>query len=165
MMTGRYLAGFDDSNHTLQPPEMPNHVAWNLGHCALTMHRCCERIMNPNAAPGTGELPASDFVAEGSAREAGAFLVESVAFGSRPSASREAYPKYDRCVEIYRAACERFAAACRAATDAQLDARSKWGPSEIPVWAIAQRMIFHNGFHTGQISDVRRALGFKSIFA
>jgi hypothetical protein len=26
-------------------------------------------------------------------------------------------------------------------------------------------MIFHNGAHTGQIADLRRALGFRSVFA
>lgn len=29
----------------------------------------------------------------------------------------------------------------------------------------ALRMMGHNGMHTGQIADLRRALGFKSIFA
>jgi hypothetical protein len=27
------------------------------------------------------------------------------------------------------------------------------------------RMVFHNGFHTGQIADMRRALGFKGVFS
>ena len=40
----RYLVGFDDSNHTRQATHLPNHVAWTLGHCSLTLHRCVERI-------------------------------------------------------------------------------------------------------------------------
>jgi hypothetical protein len=36
---------------------------------------------------------------------------------------------------------------------------------QMPVWALVSRMTFHNGFHTGQLADLRRALGFRSIFS
>ena len=35
----RFLRGFDESNRTLQRPEMPNHPIWILGHTAFTMAR------------------------------------------------------------------------------------------------------------------------------
>ena len=44
VLLDRYLNGFDDTNHTRQAPNLPNHVAWVLGHLALTMHRAAERI-------------------------------------------------------------------------------------------------------------------------
>ena len=43
----RYLAGFDDTNLTAQPGGpggLPNHVAWTLGHLAITMSRVIEKI-------------------------------------------------------------------------------------------------------------------------
>src|SRR5256885_8582910 len=42
------------SNHTAQPPGLPNHLAWSLGHLALAMHRAAERI---DGAP----VPGGDF--------------------------------------------------------------------------------------------------------
>ncbi len=158
VLTGRYLAGFDDTNHTRQAEALPNHVAWSLGHCALTMHRAGEKIA------GESPLPAAEFV-EGAAGDASHFGAESVAFGSRPIADAKQYPSLARCVEIYNSACDRFAAVLRGCEESRLDETAKWGPGEVPLYALALRMIFHNGAHTGQIADLRRALGFKSIFA
>jgi len=41
----------------------------------------------------------------------------------------------------------------------------RWGQAETVVWALCVRMVFHCGFHTGQIADMRRSLAMKSIFA
>jgi hypothetical protein len=42
---------------------------------------------------------------------------------------------------------------------------TQWGKSQVPLWSMASRMIFHNGTHCGQLADLRRALGLGSIFA
>lgn len=156
----RYLVGFDDSTHTRMPPGLPNHVAWNLGHLALTMHRVAERI---DGKP----LPTTDFSpgvsGEGSATHA--FTTESVAYGSRPIDDITQYPTYARCIEIFHAACERLATAVSAADDATLHKSTPWGGSDLPIYSLVLRMCFHNGTHCGQIVDIRRALHFKSIFA
>ncbi|MFN0133616.1 MAG: DinB family protein [Phycisphaerales bacterium] len=149
----RYLPGFSDSNHTAQAANLPNHVAWSLGHCALTMHRVAEKL---DGKP----LPDADF-----AKGQGRFDPESVAFGSTPAANASNYPTLARCIAIYDAACDRLAAAVRAAPEPKLLEPTPWGKIELPLWLLAIRMIFHNGMHTGQIADLRRALGFKSIFA
>ena len=94
-----------------------------------------------------------------------AFHSESIAFGSKPTGDAAAYPSLARCTEIYNAACDRLAAAVRAAPESKLTESVKWGNGESPLWMLVLRMVFHNGFHTGQIADLRRALGFKSIFA
>ncbi len=149
----RYLAGFTDETRIAVAPRLPNHAAWNLGHCALTMHRLAERV---DGLP----LPAADF-GEGPAR----FAPEAVAFGSAPTPDSGAFPSLARGVEIYRAACDRLAAAVRAGSDDQLRQLVKWGGVDQPWWLLVARLIFHNGFHTGQIADLRRALEFKSVFA
>lgn len=151
-LTARYLAGFDDQARIKQAPNMPNNVAWCLGHCALMMHRLAEKV---DAKP----MPAADI-----GGPAPAYNTESIAFGSSPTADPAAYPSLARCTEVLNAACDRLAAAVHAASDAQLNQSIKWGPVESPWWTLVLRLVFHNGFHAGQIADLRRAFGFKSIF-
>lgn len=168
-MLGRYLAGFTDETACRQAPGLPNHVAWSLGHCALTMHRVAERIdglplpsgdfAGPLPIPGA---PPSDWR---TGRPADAFAPESIAFGSAPDPDPACYPSLTRCQRIYDAACDRLAAAARGASDAKLSEPTPWGGATIPMHLLVVRMLFHNGVHTGQIADLRRALAFKSVFS
>lgn len=155
-LLGRYLKGFSDLNHTAQAHHLPNHVAWNLGHLALTLHRVAGRLDG-------GDLPASDFV-PGTRGDAARFASEGVCFGSTPSPDASAYPSLARCVDIYDQACDRLARAVRNASDAQLTQQTPWGApgQSLPMCDLISRMIYHNGFHTGQISDMRRAMGMGS---
>lgn len=152
-LLGRYLAGFDDTNRARQAPTLPNHVAWNLGHLALTMNRAAENL---DGKP----VPPEDL--SPTPRE-GAFHTETIAFGSKPTDDPSHYPPMARCVAIFEKACDRMGAAVRAASDEQLTKTVKWGPGEIPLYMLAMRMIYHNGTHTGEIADLRRALGFKRV--
>lgn len=157
MLTARYLVGFDEGSRTRQARHLPNHVAWNLGHLALTMHRIAEHF--DGAAP-----PERDF-APGPRGGADRFGLESIAFGSAPADDPGAYPVLERCVEIYNAACDRLARGIRASSASKLNESVKWGAGQLTLGLLAARMVFHNGFHTGQIADLRRALGMKSIFS
>ncbi|HZW11325.1 MAG TPA: DinB family protein, partial [Phycisphaerales bacterium] len=109
----RYFAGFTDANRAAQLPHMPNHFAWTLGHCAMTMHRVAERLDGQT-------LPERDFEV-GVARAAGSpptrFGTEGVAFGSTPLPEADAYPPVARCIEVFGAAFDRFGAAFRTASD------------------------------------------------
>lgn len=156
MLAARYLAGFDDATRTRQAQHLPNHAAWNLGHLALTMHRIAEHFDG-------GAIPERDF-APGPRGGSDRIGVESVAFASAPADDPTAFPPLARCIEIYNAAVDRLARGIRASSTAKLSESVKWGPGESPLGLLAARMIFHNGFHTGQIADLRRALGMKSIF-
>lgn len=156
-LLARYLVGFSDANHTAQAPNLPNHVAWSLGHLAITMHRIAEKI---DGRP----LPASDFVEGSKAGDGKRFGTEAVSFGSTPVADLGCYPGFARCVEVFGAACARVAAAARGCEDGRLDTMSPWGGGQASLYALAQRMVFHNGVHCGQIADLRRALGMGSIF-
>lgn len=152
----RYLAGFDDATSVKQAVNLPNHARWCLGHCAMTMHRVAQKLDGKAA-------PESDFASE--VGRAGTFHTESVAFGSKPADDDRDYPGLARCVEIYNAACDRLAAAVRGASESKLAEQVDWMTFKMPLYMLVVRMCFHNGFHTGQIADLRRALGFKSIFA
>lgn len=156
-LLARYLRGFTDASHTRQAPGLPNHVAWCLGHCALTMHRAAERI---DGLP----LPESDFISNAARGDALRYGTESIAFASTPLPDPAAYPALNRCMAIFDAACDRLARASADLPDERFDERVKWGATEITLESLLLRMVFHNGTHCGQITDLRRALGLGSIF-
>jgi hypothetical protein len=171
----RYLVGFDDTNHTRQGMDMPNHVAWCLGHCALTLHRGIERIDREPLPEGDFFSPPADLVGKtpgpqisrgnGAVAAPTRYDTETVAFQSVPTDNPGLYPRFGRCVEIFDGACNRYAHVVRALPEERLDTMIQWGQIQIPIWASGLRLAFHNGQHCGQISDLRRAMGMKSIFA
>lgn len=155
----RYLAGFDDSNRCFQTLDLPNHPAWTLGHLAITMVRAQEKLGGP------GPDPDRFVTGDGTRGDAQKFDTESVSFGSTPVADPAKYPTFDRCVEIFDRACEDLARTIRSTPDDKLAGMVQWGSAQIPGYAAALRMVFHNGTHTGQLADLRRALRLKSVFA
>jgi len=154
----RFLPGFDDTNRTAQAPGLGNHVAWTLGHLALTMHRVAERI------DGNTELPASDFVTgDSTAGDRDHYDSESVCYGSVPMPEATRYPTMDRCRAIFEAAAERAASVAEAADETLLGDLTTWGGSEIGKGELLVRMSLHNATHAGQIIDLRRALGMPKV--
>ncbi|MEL7472531.1 MAG: DinB family protein [Planctomycetota bacterium] len=151
----RFLDGFDDTNRTTQAPGLANHAAWTLGHVALYLHRGAE------AFDGLA-LPETDFIPS----ELGAldqFGTESVSFGSEPADEPDRYPTWARCEAVFRAAAERYALAVERATPEQLSGEVKWGSGTTLGAALAVRHIVHMSNHTGQLIDLRRALGMPRV--
>ena len=73
------LTDVGDADRVRQAPGLPNHVAWVLGHCALTMHRAAERLDDAT-------LPDRDFVVgDGSSGDSDRFDTESVCLPCRRS--------------------------------------------------------------------------------
>lgn len=155
MATELFFTGFDDSNRTSQAPGLPNHFAWTIGHLAFVMHRAAERF---DGAP----LPESDF-APANRGDASRFGIDGVAKDSVPIADPSAYPSEARCREVFAQAAARLVSAVRAASDEKLASTTKWGPREMTLAALASRMMFHNGFHAGQLAALRKALGMKGM--
>jgi uncharacterized damage-inducible protein DinB len=139
----RYLAGFDDTNATAQAPNLPNHVIWCLGHLAITMHRAAERISQK-------DMPLS-------------WDPEPFAFGSQPVPDRNTYPPLSEINRRFDAAVSTLAEAVRSQDEAGLSRAIPWGKAQTTVRDMAMRMVFHNGTHTGQIVDLRRALGLPGV--
>ncbi|HYE61585.1 MAG TPA: DinB family protein [Phycisphaerales bacterium] len=157
-LLARYLKGFSDANHTAQAPGLPNHVAWQLGHLALVMQTIAKHF--------DGEpLAEADFVQGAAVNTPEKFGTETVCFASPAPVAGQVWPRFERCVQAYDAAVERLARCVRESEDARLDVMIPWGPTQIPLYMAAQRMVFHNGMHTGQLADLRRGLGMGSIFA
>lgn len=155
-LVSRYLKGFTDETRAAQAPTLPNHVAWSLGHLAHTMHRVAGYF------DGRG-LPGDVFIESVTTGDASRFGTEGVCFGSSPSADAKAFPPLARCVEVFEGGCDRLARALRAAKDADLERLVPWGAGQQPLGMLTFRMVFHNGMHTGQIADLRRALKMGTI--
>ncbi len=155
----RYLDGFDDSTRTATAPGCPNHVAWCLGHCALVANRFAEPLDRRS-------LPETEFIAGSNRGNARQFGTESICFASTPSPRAEDFPGLGRCRDIFSAGVDRLAAWLRSCESSRLETPVRFFPGlDIPPVAIVPRLVFHHGHHCGQIADLRRALGMKSIFA
>jgi len=155
----RFLTGFNDSNRTRQAPAMPNHLAWTLGHLALTAYRCTERV---NRQDEPGELPPSAFVM-GDRGDRQRFATEGVAFGSSPTDDPDRYPTLERSLVIMREAHRTLADSLRSADEDAIARKTPWGTGETTVSDLALRMGFHIGTHAGQIVDLRRGLGLGPV--
>jgi hypothetical protein len=153
----RFVNGFEDSTRTTQAENLPNHIAWSLGHCALTMNRAAERF---DGKP----LPETDFImGDGANGDSSHFDTESVCFDSTPQADPENYPTLERATVIFEAACDRFAQAVRNTTDTKLDEMIDFHGNEVPLYTLIMRLCFHNGAHAGQIIDLRRSLSMPRV--
>lgn len=153
----RFLAGFDESNRTRQAPSLPNHASWTLGHLALTMHKFAERF------DGQG-LPASDFLTgDGHKGDAKRYDTESVSLGSKPTDTPSIYPTLERGRAVFESALDRLASALATLDDARLSEVQPWGKGEMRGEELATRIMFHNGIHAGQMTDLRRALGMPGV--
>jgi len=147
-LIGRFYKGFDDTNHTKQAINLPNHFAWTLGHLSWVIQR------NANHFDGQGLLD-SDFGTDDPPRK---YNPDAVAPGSVPVADASKYPACARCVEIFDRSIDRLAAVAKAAGDDTLQKRVPWVGGEMPLYLVPLRLNFHNGLHAGQLADLRRAL-------
>ena len=153
----RYLEGFNDETGTRQASNLPNHAVWCLGHCALTMHRAAELI---DGHPS----PETDFVrGDGDGGDARRFDTETICFDSIPKDDPARYPSLARSIEVFEAACDRLAEAVGESEAAVLERVVPWGSGELPLRMLVHRVTFHNAMHGGQITDLRRALGFGRV--
>jgi hypothetical protein len=152
----RFLTGFTDANRTAQAPHLPNHAIWTLGHVALYLHDAAGRI---DGRP----MPEKDIGPDAGSGHS-RFANDAIGFGSKPANDPARYPTLARGVAIFEAACERLATAARRADGATLDRQTEWMGMQIPLGLLVTRLILHIGMHTGEIMDLRRALGLEPIF-
>ena len=153
----RYLTGFTDENRARQAMNLPNHLIWILGHLAFTLNRAAEFL---DGKP----VPASDFFEnDTTADRTTSYCAAEIRIGSEPVADPDAYPSLERGRAIFEAGCMRLAEAVRRTDESALAREVDWGTQRIRLWALVQRVIFHNGMHAGEIVDLRRALGMERV--
>lgn len=157
----RYLVKFDDSNHTRSAPGCPNHLAWCLGHLALTASRFSEWL--PRGNQSGGGIPTEDFLVDAKSGDESRFGTESVRFGSDPNLPGVVFPKCARCVQIFESATERLASGIERLSDVELVTPvPMFGGKTTPPYLLAARAVYHVGIHNGQIAYLRRQLGLGS---
>ena len=157
----RFLAGFDESNRARQAPNLPNHSIWILGHCAFTMARLAELIGGP--APREADFEPGEWTRAMADRAVTRFLIEEIAKDSVPSGDASRYPSLARGVEIFEHAAADLAAAIDSATAERLAETVPWVGTQQPLASLVIRIAVHNGMHAGQLTDLRRALGFQRV--
>ena len=145
--TIKLLESIPPDARMLCPVKGANHATWIAGHIALTDNYVIKAV---GGLPGT--LPES---------------WESLfGMGSKCESSSDAYPAWD---EIIAAMDERRATLIDwfSAMDADelaqplTDGLEKFAPNRA---ALMPSIAWHEGFHAGQLTAVRRSLGMESMF-
>ncbi|HVP10897.1 MAG TPA: DinB family protein [Phycisphaerae bacterium] len=154
-LAARFLPGFTEANRTAQAEHLPNHVMWTLGHVSLYLHDAAGRIDGRSR-------PESDF-GPSTGRSVDRYSDDAIGFNSKPVNDPSRYPTLARGVAIFNAACDRLAAVVSKADDATLAKKIDWFGMQIPLASLVTRVMFHVGVHTGEILDLRRALGFDRV--
>lgn len=136
------LKGIPDDKYTFQPSKTDNHVSWVLGHLAGTEAWICDVVKAPN-----GDAPKD--------------VREAYGMKSKPSVPAKHTPEQLRTLfEQTRAA---FIAWLKTADDAALSqdlSAATQGFATDPIDA-AHKIAWHEGFHFGQVANVRKALGIE----
>jgi uncharacterized damage-inducible protein DinB len=140
------LEGFTEQHATFQPTPTDNHLLWTLGHLADTYYVWANML-------------------DGKLREPPPEYVRLFGFGSTPVADPRVYPTLAEVRAEYARAYEMLVHAVCQQTDADL-AKPLHGDNS---WLADSRleaiyrMAHHEGWHQGQVSAIRRALGLKRI--
>jgi hypothetical protein len=141
------VADVPDEEMTVQPPGVPNHAAWTLGHIIYS----CQAI--------AGELGVEPWLLDGWERW--------FAYGSTPDGSSSRYPRKAVLLAVLADASDRLRRALVTADPAKLAAPL---PDEkardiLPSLghAVVQVVAGHTAFHAGQLAVWRRATGRAAV--
>ena len=145
-MTGKLCAGFSDHQMLSQPSATDNHLVWQLGHMATTYGWFASMLDGKPAAIGEP-------------------YDKLFAFGSKPTGDAGAYPAH---AEVRRVHDEQYDRLLRAA--GRLNDADALGPTTSDSGGflknkldVLHKSIWHEGWHQGQISSIRRALGLPGV--
>ena len=132
---------------TAQPSGLANHAVWSLGHLAVSMP-----FFASVAGVTISPLPES--------------YGPLFSAGTKPTAAATDYPPAAEVVAAFTQATADFIAAIEKLTDADLAQPS---PKADGFFAITKldavaRASWHEGWHTGQLVLVRKALGLPPLF-
>lgn len=138
---------FPEDKAIFQTSPTDNHLLWHLGHLAMDYHWFAAAIDGKPAG-----VPAEDNTLFG--------------MGSKPLPDAKAYPPLAELRRRYEAGWQRFITAAEALRD---DDATK------PIFGessgflkdrldTVDKVAWHDGWHAGQISGLRKALGLKGVF-
>jgi hypothetical protein len=141
-MTGRLCAGFGEHQMHAQPSPTDNHLVWQIGHLA-TGYSWFASMLDGKPVP-LGEP-----------------FDKLFGYGSKPMNDPSAYPSHAEVRRVHDEQFERILKAAGRMTDAD-----GLGPTVTDSNGFAKnkldvlyKCIWHEGWHQGQISSLRRAYG------
>ncbi|MCC7110384.1 MAG: DinB family protein [Deltaproteobacteria bacterium] len=145
-MLVKLVADFTPEQAARQPTATDNHLLWQLGHLALDYRWFASAL---------------DGLADGiTARQQ-----ELFGMGSRPREDAGEYPALDELRRDLEAAWERLLVAARGLRDEDAGKAPANGTKELRDRLDAvTKCAWHNGWHSGQISGLRKAMGLRGIW-
>lgn len=143
----KIIDSFPAEKRTYQITRADNHVLWTLGHLCTT-YEWLQGLLKE----GGPKLPAE----------------YQTLFGmkSEPKPDAKLYPSYDVLRKNFDQSYNAFIAAFQATSDADLakPPLSDTGGFMSTRLASAAVVTWHDGWHSGQLSTLRRSLGLPSVF-
>lgn len=146
-VTNKLAAGFSDAQSLEQPANCPNTLLWTFGHLACTASWLASLVDGkPQSVPGEWD--------------------KLFGMGSKPSGDKSGYPALAEVRKAFEDTYTRLVNALSAKTDAELLTPVAGEPSSFVKDKLdaAFKCAWHEGWHTGQLADLRRACGLPSAF-
>jgi len=141
-ITAKYAEPFNADNATRQPLPTSNHALWSLGHLAISNEWFASLIDGKPA----GVTDAQD---------------KLFGMGSSPNPSADAYPSFVEIKSMFDASATRMQAAVKGLSDEDLLApcASDTGGFCTDKLDALLKAAWHEGWHLGQIAELRKAFG------
>ncbi len=138
--------GFPADKLTYQPAMTDNHVIWTLGHLAVTNQWFAGLLDGqPATLPGTYD--------------------QLFGYKSKPNPDLAVYPPLDEVQRHYEATFTRLIRAAESLRDEDLavSCAAESGGFAKDKAEVLERAAWHEGWHGGQISSLRRSLGLPPV--
>ncbi len=144
----KFSKGFADNQVTAQAPGIPNHLLWTLGHLAATSSWIKTLI-------------------DGRSHIAPANYETLFGMGSKPVDDPSAYPAFADVRKVFDEAHNAIVAVASSMTDEELSTppTADSGNFVTDKMDALFKCAWHEGWHLGQLADLRRALGLPSALA
>lgn len=146
-MTDRLIADFTKPEQWVyQVHSNCNHALWFVGHMATT-----DNFLLSMVAPEQARLPAG--------------FQEKFGVGSHPTSDPADYPPPEEVVAVMQERRDTLLHVLEAFSDQDLARSTPAGaPDFLPDFSsVFELAVWHEGLHAGQLTVVRRALGFKPV--
>ncbi len=146
-VSGDTIKGFPDGKATHQPSPTDNHLLWVLGHIAMT-----------------------DAWIAGVVGASGVSVPESYSKvfgqGTKPVGSSPDYPPLPEVKKVFDSSRQALLAWYDKASEGALSAslKEKTGGFADDAADAAAKLSWHEGWHMGQVANVRKALGLGPVF-
>jgi hypothetical protein len=147
---GRFLAGLSDEEWFWSPSEMTTHIAWQVGHLAVSQYNLCLRRVRGRIAADETLIPDR--------------FIEVFKLGSAPVAGPAANPPLAEIRRVFDGVHQQVLSELPRRSDAELDV-----PVEQPHPVFKTKLSAveyspqHELVHVGQIALLRRLMGKPAI--